>query len=186
MRTPTFLEGALVALAASLIGSVLHTAMTFLGLTGAPWLLVGSLGLGYALYLLWRSPVRFGRVAALAAWGAGAGLLGLAAPSLALYVGLQVAALWLLRSLFFHARPVAALADLVLSGGALAAGLWALAHTGSLLLGLWCFFLVQALFVLIPQGSAPRRVAGTLAAEDRFETAHRVAEAAVRRLVTPR
>lgn len=184
MRTPTFLEGVLVALVASLAGSVLQTAMTFLGLNVAPWLLVASLGLGYAVYLLRRSPVRFGRVAALAAWGAVAGLLGLAAPSLASYVALHVAALWLLRSLFFHSRPVAALADLALSGAALAAGLWAFAHTGSLLLGLWCFFLVQALFVAIPRGSEPRRVAGTLPAEDRFEAAYQVAEDAVRRLVT--
>ncbi len=184
MRTPTFLEGVLVALVASVAGSVLHAATGFLGGAGTPWLLVALLGLGYALYLLWRSPVRAGRVAALAAWGAVAGLLGLAAPSLALYVVLHVAALWLLRSLFFHTRPVAALADLALSGAALAAGLWAFLHTGNLLLGLWCFFLVQALFVAIPQGGVARRGVAAPLPDDRFETAHRAAEAAVRRLAT--
>lgn len=186
MRTPTFLEGVVVALVASVAGSVLQAALTFLGGTGASWLLIALLGLGYALYLLWRSPLRVGRVAALAAWGAVAGLLGLAAPSLALYVALHVAALWLLRSLFFHARPLAALADLALSGAALAAGLWAFAHTGSLLLGLWCFLLVQALFVAIPQGAPARRVAAAPPADDRFETAYHVAEAAARRLATSR
>jgi len=186
MRMPTFLEGVLVALVASVAGSVLHAATTFLGGTRGPWLLVALLGLGYVLYLLRRSPVRAGRVAAFAAWGAVAGLLGLAAPSLAVYVVLHVAALWLLRSLFFHARPLAALADLALSGIALAAGLWAFAHTCSLLLGLWCFFLVQALFVAIPQGGMTRRVAAPPPADDRFETAHRAAEAAVRRLATSR
>jgi hypothetical protein len=181
---PTFLEGVLVALAASVAGSVLHTTSAALLGGSDPWLLVALLALGYVLYLLRRAPARAGRVTALAAWAGAAALLWLSAPSLALFVLLQVGMIWLLRSLFFHAGPLAALGDLGLSALALGSGLWAFLHTGSLLLALWSFFLVQALFVALPQG-ATRRPDPTPAA-DRFELAHRAAEAAVRRLASSR
>jgi hypothetical protein len=186
MKAPTFLEGVLVALAASVAGSVLHTASAALLGASDPWLVVAALGFGYALYLLRRSPERVGRVSALAVWLVAAGALWLIAPSLTLYVTLHVGMLWLLRSLFFHTSPLAALADLGLNGAALAAAVWALAHTGNVLLGLWSFFLMQALFVAIPRGARERPTGGAEPADDRFELAHRVAEGAVRRLASPR
>ena len=184
MTRPTFLEGVLVALAASVAGSVLHTASVALLGAGDPWLLVGLLALGYVLYLLRRAPARAGRVTALAAWGGAAALSWFAAPSLTLFVLAQVGVIWLLRSLFFHAGPLAALGDLGLSALALGSGLWAFLHTGSLLLALWSFFLVQALFVALPQGAAQRPRQAP--AVDRFELAHRAAEAAVQRLASSR
>jgi hypothetical protein len=48
-------------------------------------------------------------------------------------------------------------------------------------LAIWCFFLVQALFIVIPKGA--RRTPGAAQAdEDRFQQAYRVAESAVRNL----
>jgi hypothetical protein len=80
--------------------------------------------------------------------------------------------------------------DAGLSGLALAAAVWAAISTGSLFLALWCFFLVQALFVAIPNRmSAPRNHGrraqkSASAVDDDFERAYRNAEAAVRRLAT--
>lgn len=186
MTTPSFLEGVLVAVVASIGGSVVETSAVVLLGSGHPRLLVASLALGYVLYLLRRSPARVGRVTALAAWGLGASLLWLAVPSLTLYVLLHVGAIWLLRSLFFHAGPFTAIADLGLSGLALVAGLWAYVHTGSLLLSLWSFFLLQASFVAIPQHGQTRASAAARPRHDRFELAHQAAETAVRRLTSIR
>jgi hypothetical protein len=186
MKTPTFLEGVAVALAASLVGSAAHTALATVAGGGVLRPVIAGLALGYLIYLLARSPARVGRVAALAAWAVMATLLWLGAPPLALFLLLHLGALWLLRSLFFHSSLVAALGDLGLSLLALAAGVWAVVHTGSLLLGIWCFFLVQALFVVLPSRLARPSRDGRRESEDPFDHAHRVAEAAVRRLASPR
>jgi hypothetical protein len=186
MKTLTFLEGAGIALAASIAGSVAYTALSAVAGGGALRPVVTGLALGYVLYLLARSPGRVGRVTALGAWGAAAVLVWLAAPPLALFLLLHIGGLWLLRSLFFHSSLFSAAADLGLSLLALAAAVWALVHTGSLLLGIWCFFLVQALFVAIPPSLARPAVAGRDEGEDPFEHAHRVAETAVRRLTSTR
>jgi hypothetical protein len=53
-----------------------------------------------------------------------------------------------------------------------------------MLLGIWCFLLVQALFVFIPK-SINRKPGATQAAHesaDRFQHAYRAAETAVRKL----
>ena len=186
MRTPTFFEGVGLALAASLVGSATHTALSTVAGGGVLRLVIAGLALGYVVYLLARSPGRVGRVTALAAWGGMAALLWLATPSVALYLLLHVGAIWLVRSLFFHSSLFAAAADLALGVLALAAGVWAVVHTGSLLLGIWCFFLVQSLFVAIPPSPARRSKADGQDREDPFEHAHRVAEAAVRRLSSVR
>jgi hypothetical protein len=186
MKTPTFLEGVGIALAASLVGSVTHAALAAVVGAGALRLIVAGLALAYVAYLLARSPGRVGRVTAFAAWGAMAGLLWLAAPPLALYLVLHLGAIWLVRSLFFHSSLLSAAADLGLSVLSLAAAVWALVHTASLPLGIWCFFLVQALFVAIPPSLASRAAVDRQDRDDPFEHAHRVAEAAVRRLTSVR
>jgi hypothetical protein len=182
MKTPTFFEGVTVAVVAALAGGALHAALALLlpG-TGVLRLVIGALALGYLVYLLSRSPEPVGRVTALAAWGLAAGTLWLLHPPLVIYVALHVGLIWLARSLHFHSGPLASLADLGLSLLGLAGATWAAVQSGSLALSLWCFFLVQALFVAIPRRPVARaRAAST--PEDRFERAHRAAGAAVRKL----
>ena len=69
MKQPTFIEGVGVAIALSLAGGVLYSAMETL-IPGVPQLrlLVAAIGLAYVIYLLGRSPERTGRVTAAAAW----------------------------------------------------------------------------------------------------------------------
>lgn len=186
MKTPTFLEGVGVALVASVAGSATHTALGAVAGDSVLRLVVAGLALGYVAYLLARSPERVGRVTAFVAWGVSAALIWLAAPPLALYLFLHVGALWLLRSLFFHGSLFPAAVDLGLSLLALAAAVWAVVHTGSLLPGIWCFFLVQSLFVAIPSRLARPSGTGRQEGEDPFERAHRIADAAVRRLASTR
>ena len=185
MKEPTFLEGVSVAIAISLAGSALYTAMDFAFPAGPVLrLLIAGIGLAYVIYLLSRSPERIGRVTAAAAWVLVAGVLWFTTPPLLLYVFVHLGTLWLIRSLYFYSSVLSALADLGLNGLGLAAAIWAVTRTGSVFLGIWCFFLVQALFIFIPKsvnrkpGAAP---AGQ-ESEDRFQHAYRVAEAAVRKL----
>ncbi len=185
MKAPTFLEGVGVALTASVVGSVLFTTLApVFGSATVVRALIAAIGLAYVLYLLRRSRERIGRVTVVAGWAVAAFAIGLWQPPLLLYLLLHIALLWLVRSLYRYASLLSALADLGLSGLGLAAAVWAAVHTGSLFLSIWSFFLVQALCVAIPRDLRGRRAAspdGTQP-EDRFQTAYRAAQAALRRL----
>ncbi|MGB5473212.1 MAG: hypothetical protein WBQ78_07030 [Gammaproteobacteria bacterium] len=185
MKQPTFPEGVTVALAASLAGGVLYTALDTV-FPGVPVLrlLIAAIGLVYVVYLLGRSTERVGRVTAAAAWLLVAGVLWFTHPPLLFYVCVHLCMIWLIRSLYFYSSALSALTDLGLNGLGLAAGIWAITRTGSVLLGIWCFFLVQALFVFIPKSVSRKPGAGQAgqAVEDRFQHAYRAAETAVRKL----
>lgn len=189
MRRPTFFEGVVVALIVSVFAAAVFTvpAMLFAG-SGVHRLIIAGIGFAYVLYLLTRSSERVGRVTVVALWLGLAAVTWLLAPPLLLYVAVHIGMVWLIRSLYFHASVLSALADLGLNGLALAAALWAGLQTHSLWLGIWCFFLVQALFVAIPpQWRRPQPGAlPTPHATDRFETAHQVAESALRRFSSVR
>ena len=186
MKRPTFLEGVVFALVASFAGSVLLTALATLAPSG--WLLrllIAGIAFAYVVYLLTRSRERVGRITAIAAWFAVAAAAWFLQPPLLVYVLLHVALIWLIRSLYFHGSALSALADFGLNGLSIAAAVWTLAHTGSVFIGIWCFFLLQACFVAIPphvSGKSSRMHPQ----DDRFEHAHRAAEAAVRNLSTIR
>jgi hypothetical protein len=185
MNRPTFLEGVAVALGMSLAGSVLYTALDAV-FPSIPVvrLLIAGIGLAYTVYLVSRSPEQVGRVTTAVAWLLVAGVLWFTQPPLLLYVGVQLSTIWLIRSLYFYSSALSALADLALSGLGLAAAVTAVTRTGSVFLGIWSFFLVQALFVVIPKTLNRKSGAGQTghACEDRFQHAYRAAEIAVRKL----
>ncbi len=188
MKRPTFFEGVAVAVAASVFGAALFGALATVFAGGAVLrVLIAGIGLAYVLYLLTRSRERVGRVTVLTAWLALAGATWFVAPPLPLYVVAHVGMIWLIRSLYFYASALSALADLGLTGVSLAAAVWAGIYSHSLFLSIWCFFLVQALFVGIPASwRRNRNRASDPNDEDRFECAHRVAEVALRRLSSVR
>jgi hypothetical protein len=185
MKQPTFFEGVAVALVASVAGGVLYTALTSVFAGGTVLrLLVAGLGLGYVIYLFSRSRERIGRLTALGFWLIAAGAAWWLAPSLPLYLLVHLGLIWLIRSLYFYSSLLFALADLGLGGLGLAAAVWASIHTGSLFLAIWCFFLLQALFIAIPASLDSRKPLRQPAPdrEDRFRRAHRAAETAIRKL----
>lgn len=185
MKRPRFFEGVVVALVMSLVGSILFTALTpiFAG-GGVLRLLIAGMSLGYLLYLLGRSHQRVGHFTVIIGWALLAGVTWLLELPLMLYLLVHLLAIWLIRSLYFYSSLLSSLADLGLNGLSLAAAMWAFLHTGSLFLGIWCFFLVQALFVTIPDrlGAKPQAAGPDQTGDERFERAHRSAQAAVRKL----
>jgi hypothetical protein len=99
---------------------------------------------------------------------------------------IHVAAVWLVRSLYFYSGVMPALMDLGLSTLSVSATIWAITRSGSVFLATWCFFLVQALFVTIPPAikktKTPQRNA--VAENENFERARRQADQALRQLFT--
>jgi hypothetical protein len=184
-RSPSVAQGIGVAVVCALGGGAVFAALTLLVAPNlATRLLTTLLGGGYVLYLLACSGQRTGRIVAVVAWCGGATAAAWLIDSLALFLILHVAMIWLLRCLYFHDTIVAVLTDLALSALALAAATWTASSTASMVLSIWCLFLVQALFVVLPT----TRAASTATADDstrsEFERARRSAQAALRRLDT--
>lgn len=182
MKPPSLWRELGVALVLSLVGTVaFHALAVAAGTSSALRLTVLGLGSAYALALLATVPTRIGKpVAAVVGAGLGA-LLVVLDPPLPAWVLAQTAGLWLLRCCYLHGGPGAALKDATLSTFAVAAAWYGAVHSRSIFLALWAYFLVQALWSLIP-ATAPTAAAPDTGPACRFDQAERTAEAALRRL----
>ena len=151
MKRPSFFHGVLVAAVLGFFASAIVATFTpFVGLGAVLRLVIPALALTYLLYLFSRSDERVGRVTTLFLWGALAAITWWVAPPLPLYLLIHAGAIWLVRSLYFYSGVMPALLDLALSSLSISATVWAITRSGSVFLATWCFFLVQALFVVIP------------------------------------
>jgi len=187
MKRPSFFQGVIVAAVLGFFASAIVATLTpFVGIGAVIRLVIPALALAYLLYLFTRSKERMGRVTTLALWSVLAATAWWFAPPLPLYLLIHVAAVWLVRSLYFYAGIMPALLDLGLSALSVSATVWAISRSGSVFLATWCFFLVQALFVAIPpavnQTQKSKRNA-TVEGED-FERSKRQADQALQQLFT--
>lgn len=187
MKAPGILEGITLAIGASLGGGVLAALLPIVisEYTSAQ-ILTSTLGLGYLVYLLKRSSERTGHVVMIALWAIASLTCILLDTSLFGTLLVQAALIWIVRSLYFQASVLPALLDLGLVALGLLASAWAILQTGSAVTAIWCFFLTQSLFVLIPGFAGTRDDASYFnpVESDRFQSAHRVALDAVRKLST--
>lgn len=187
MKRPSFLHGVLLAAILGFFASAVVATLTpFVGLGAVLRLVIPGLGLTYLIYLLGRSQERVGRVATLTLWSALAAITWWLAPPLPLYLLIHVSAVWLVRSLYFYAGIVPALLDLGISALSVSAAVWAITRSGSVFLATWCFFLVQALFIVIPPAVKRKQVVerNTPANGEKFDLARRQADEALRQLFT--
>lgn len=185
MKRPRFSEGVAVALVAALLGSMMLTVLPAIAGSDVTLRLpIAVLGLGYVLYLLIRSRESTGRVVTLTVWLLLSGIAWFAVADPLVYLAFHLGLIWLVRALYHQPGPLAALLDLGLNLLASIAGVWAFVHADSVFLGIWSFFLVQALFVVIPAADGRQvRIDGDASTQpDRFQRAHRSAEAALRKL----
>ena len=175
-----------LGLLASVAGAIaFHALAPMFGSGAAIRGVIALLAAAAALAVLLDRDARVGRVVGFAAWALLLGTLIVFDAPLWFWIGLPAFALWLTRSLFRYHTLWQAGADALLSLFALAAAFVALRHTHSVFLALWCWFLVQALVALIPR-DPPAGAAAPAPADDRYDQAQRSAEAALRRLATPR
>lgn len=185
MRGPTFFQGVIVAAVLGFFASaIVAVFVPFVGVGAVTRLVIPALALTYLLYLFSRNSERTGRVTTLVLWSAMTLVTWWFAPSLPLYLLVHIAAIWLVRSLYFYAGVFPALIDMGLSVLSTIASIWAISRTGSVFLATWCFFLVTALFVAIPQTmQAKRETQPNLAVDNEgFERARRQADQALRQL----
>ena len=170
-----------VALILATATSVLAGALTPLVGAGAVFqLLVPGISLCYLMYLLRSAETGTGKVTALTFWGVLAVGAWWVAPPLTYYVLVHVAAIWLVRSLYFQSGLLPALLDLGLSAVAVCAFAWAAASTGSVFIATWFFFLVQAFFIVVPAASGDRTTHDAISGNESFERARRQADEALR------
>ncbi len=188
MKAPGFIDGVIAALAISLAAAAAKLLFGHFVAAGTLFQAVlWGATLAYLVYLLKRSRARTGRIVVVSAWALATFACWLLGASLSEQVLIYAGLIWLVRSLYFHGSILAALLDLGLVAVGLAAAVWALLNTGSMAASLWSFFLVQALFRWIPDldrarnGSAARAAAPASS----FQSAHRVALDAVRKLSQP-
>ena len=150
-RRPTFLREALFGLVLSIVGAAVGSALAFvLPDADAMRVTVAGLAFAYLIHILGASREKTGRIAAGLFWAAMTLAMWYWQPGIAIHVLVQVAFLWLARSLYLHGRFVEAMLDLVLAALAVSFGVWAGLRTGSLVLAAWSFFLIQALHVMVP------------------------------------
>ena len=186
MNRPRFMTSVLVGLGLCLGASVAHPVLySLFAWSTASALLISLVCGGYVLFLLSQTTFPSGRIITVCSW------FVLTASGLAfgwpayLILAAQLLAVWLVRALYFHSSLLTAGADLGLVVIGAGAAFWAFLHTGSLFLSLWCFFLVQVLFALVPAWWKRKNEATrTISNPDTFDQARRQAEAALNQLVT--
>ena len=191
MNRPGFFEGVGLAFVLALIGAAGVFALTFTFFSATPlFLLIASISLAYIGYLLARCGEKTGRVSVVLVWFVVTTMGIFFIPSLSFFVLLQLGFIWLIRSLYYHNSVLTALIDLGLLALSTMIASWAWFNTESVFISVWSFFLSQALFVLIPSHGSNSRYGISSACQtnsshsDRFETAYRAAESAVRKLAT--
>jgi len=194
MKRPTFSEGIIVAVLASLVVTVAFTVLsTFFPTRWLLHIMIAGVSFAYVCYLLVRSQEKTGRLIVIAVWSVVTVAAGLFSPSTLITLFIHVGLIWVVRALYYYTSLTIALMDLGLSLFAIAAAIWTLMYTNSLFLSVWCFFLVQALFVVLPvdlksafQKSSKKDSTDKPLTDDTFENAYHSAKVALRQLTTQR
>ena len=156
MKRPAFSEGIIVAILVSLTVTVVFTVLSSFFPTR--WLLqalIAGVSFSYVCYLLIRSQEKTGRLTVIAVWGVITVVTWLFSPTMIITLFVHVSMIWLVRALYYYTSLLVALFDLGLTLFAMAAAIWTLMYTNSLFLSVWCFFLIQAVFVVFPSDLKP-------------------------------
>jgi len=185
MKTATFFEGVLIALIVSFMSSVLlFTLSSFVPSNILIRGLISGISIAYILYLLSRSNERIGRIIVMTVLLISIITLWFVWPAITFFILGHMTIIWLVRSLYFYSSLVSSLTDLALTFSSLLIAFAVASHTDSLFLTLWCFFLIQALFVLIPKSIPKPNSSSSISLnnEDEFQHSFRAAQAAVQQL----
>jgi hypothetical protein len=185
MKTATLFEGIFVAFLFSLISSVTYFALSSIFSDSfLIQLLITGLSFAYILYLLSRSKAPIGRITSVVVWTVAVIFLWFFSPPISVFLLIHLLMIWLIRSLYYYSSLFSSLLDFALNGLSVATAFWAANHTDSLFLTIWCFFLIQTLFVLIPQKlkHTTSNESSTLDSEAEFQNAYRTEESAIEKL----
>ncbi len=192
MKRPAFSEGIIVAILVSLVVTVAFTVLSSFFPTR--WLLqvmIAGVSFSYICYLLVRSQEKTGRLTVVSVWAMVTVITWLFSPSTMITLFVHVGLIWLVRALYYYTSLIVALIDLGLTLFGIAAAIWTLLYTNSLFLSVWCFFLIQALFVVLPNDLSSglfktknQMSKASSSQDDVFEQAYLSAQSALRQLTT--
>lgn len=178
-------HGIVAACCLSVVSVPLLLGLPWLGGSRAMFMVV--LGLVYVAYLLAISPSRRGRF--VLGLGSAVMLLGawIVNPVSVVIGALVIGLIWLVRSVLFYTGILPALCDGGLCTLSAVCALGTAVSTHRLWLAVWVFFLLQALYVYIPQrfargpyGACRRREPSEPTSQsEAFTRAHRAAEEAL-------
>ena len=148
-------------------------------------LVIAVLTTAYVFYLLRLHHARIGNIVL----GTGTALILIAAllwgMATSTLVFVSITLIWIVRSLITYSSVFMSILDGALCLLGLGVAVWAYGATGSAFWAIWCFFLSQSLFALIPeQPGRSNKPAGStpLMETGGFSAAHKAAEAALREL----
>ena len=179
---PSFLNGALIGLFISFIGAIgfygLALIMPFMV---SAYLMIGILGITYHCYLSSTQQSNKGLVSSIVILVLITMVSWLFAWSLLTVVSLNCFLIWMFRIHYFHKSAIGAIGDLAILIGSTFLSAYTFAHTDSLFLSIWVFFLCQALFVLIPE-SIVKNSSPHHHVESKFSVAKRNAQSALNQL----
>lgn len=185
MKRATFGEGVIVALVSSIIIAAVFSLLSSFYL-GAVFLklLIAGIAFGYILYLLLKTSEHVGSVISVLLWFVITLVAMIFSVSIIDYMLVQLVLIWLLRSLYYYNSLFSSLCDLALVILSIIIAYWAWTNTSSLFLTSWCFFLIQSLFVFIPENILAKNKNSEIKENtiDKFEYAYQSAEAAAEKL----
>ncbi|MEM7466373.1 MAG: hypothetical protein AAF387_05750 [Pseudomonadota bacterium] len=176
---PSFIEGAVLALILSALGSLSYSLLSFFFVsTSAGLMIAGVVCALYVFYLLRRSTRKSGKLVSAVATLAILLVAMLVPVSIIALAAALLFLIWLLRSCYFRTGAFDSAGDLALIIGGAGLAIFTAMYTSSLFLSLWSFFLVQAFHVFLP--AITRSHTKNNRHDDPFERAHANAESALR------
>jgi hypothetical protein len=185
MNRPTLIQG--IGIAVLLTGFAIASDFLLVPVLGRYFAWKATIAVtvaGYLVYLLGKSRRRAGLISLGASCLLLLGWAVLSDATLGTVAVGAAALIGVVRSVMLYSSLFAVGADALLGFLALGMAAWAFSASGSIAMGLWCFFLLHALHALIPSRLAPRDTAQDQSAgRDRFARAHGAAEAAIEALI---
>lgn len=189
MKRPSIFYGLIVAFGVALFVAVFSSASSvFFGGTTRVVLVATAATVIYLWHVLSARKHHAGKALvwfSIAAWICGSAIFS---PNLGLFIWSLVALIWFARSIFAYSSLLSGLLDGGLCFIASGFAAFGFGWSGSLAVACWCFFLVQALWVVIPESMSAvamkRKTEKEKAksAANKFERAYQAAEGAVEQL----
>ena len=183
MRRPSFIRGVVIALILALLSYGLGAPLAAkVGSYLSIKILLSLLSAAYLAYLISASATGTGRIVVFLAYLLCVCASWIFVTDLVLYAIINTMSISVARALMFYPRLRSVLLDFGLSGVGFTTAYLACITTNSAALSVWCFFLVQSLFVAIPHTTIREPAVHHDHISARFTRALNCAKTAARRL----
>ncbi|WP_444995242.1 hypothetical protein [Aliikangiella sp. IMCC44359] len=184
MKTISLTQSIFIGLCLSIVGAVGFQTMSWVLPEGdVLQIILSTINFVYIAYLLFNSSHKTGRLSCLILYSTANIILLLAFISHEILLIFLCSSIWLARSIFFQKNLLASIIDALLILIGYSVALWTLSTTHSWFLTLWCFYLIQTLFIYIPQLTRiKKKQDNSLPDNQAFQIAYKNATNAIKRI----